>query len=109
MYAVVVLAFGRMDTFEVTPPATLDATAIVALVERAAVEAGLLVSRSTLRTYPGSTHWHLKQPGAKGMLELTYWPQTGRLWFAVHANRRADWIAPAIEQLTARIVQDLAS
>ena len=29
------------------------------------------------------------------------------LWFAVHANRRAGWITPAIQGLTVRILQDL--
>jgi hypothetical protein len=76
-----------------------------ALIERAVADAGLLASRLELRGYPGATHWHIKRPGAKGTLELTYWPGQGRLWFAVHANRRAEWIATAIGELTARMMQ----
>jgi hypothetical protein len=59
--------------------------------------------RPELRSYPGATHWHIRWPGARGTLELTYWPRAGRLWFAVHANRRAEWIAPAIDDLMARM------
>ena len=74
-----------------------------ALIERSVSDAGLLAERLELRSYPGATHWHIRRPGAKGTLELTYWPRARRLWFAVHANRRADWIAPAIDDLSARI------
>jgi hypothetical protein len=96
-----------MEVFEITPPTNQDSAALSALIEHAASEAGLIVGLyTTLRAYPGSTHWHFKQPGARGVLELTYWPRQGRLWFAVHANRRAAWIAPAIERLRARIEQD---
>lgn len=95
-----------MDVFEITPPAEHSPAALAALVKRAAAACGLSISQvTTLRTYPGSTHWHLNRPGAWGTLELTSWPQAGRLWFSVHANRRADWVAPAIEALTARIMQ----
>ena len=92
-----------MESFEINPPSGHESAALIALVERAAVEAGLSISRATLRTYPGSTHWHLKRPGEMGTLELTYWPRAGRLWFAVHANRQAGWIALAIARLTERI------
>jgi hypothetical protein len=94
-----------MEVFEITLPASRDPAALIGLIERAAGEAGLIAERRTLRSYLGSTHWHLRHPGAKGTLELTYWPQRGRLWFAVHANRRAEWIAPAIERVRARIEQ----
>jgi len=100
---------NSMDRFDVPLSAPPGSAALIALVERAAFEAGLLISRGELRSYPGSTHWHLKRPGAKGTLELTYWPDAGRLWFAVHANRRAVWIEPAIRALTAQIVQGLVS
>jgi hypothetical protein len=93
-----------MDSIEIAAPATQNPTALIAQIERAASAEGLdSGERMTLRMFPGSTHWHLRQPGLKGVLELTYWPSQGRLWFAVHANRQADWIDPAIERLRARI------
>ena len=68
-------------------------------------DAGLLTKQLALRSYPSATHWHIRQPGAQGTLELTYWPMRSRLWFAIHANRRAEWLAPAIDDLTARMIQ----
>ena len=92
-----------MQTIEVPAPLGYDPATLLALIERSVSDAGLLAERLELRSYPGATHWHIRRPGAKGTLELTYWPRTGRLWFAVHANRRAEWIALAIEELRARI------
>jgi hypothetical protein len=95
-----------MDTITIMIPANHDPAVLIARIERAAAAEGLDVGeRMTLRTFPGSIHWHLRRPGGKGVLELTYWPSQGRLWFAVHANRRANWIAPAIERLRARLEQ----
>jgi hypothetical protein len=92
-----------MQTIEVLAPLDYDPAMLPALIERSVSDAGLLAERLELRSYPGAIHWHIRRPGAKGTLELTYWPRARRLWFAVHANRRADWIAPAIDDLSARI------
>jgi hypothetical protein len=94
-----------MDTIEIALHAGHDPTTLPTLVERAIAEAGLLATRLELRSYPGAIHWHIRRPSAKGTLELTYWPSAERLWFAIHANRRAEWIAPAIEDLMARMMQ----
>jgi hypothetical protein len=94
-----------MDTIEIALHAGHDPTTLPALIERVIAEAGLLADRRVLRSHPGATHWHIRRPCAKGTLELTYWPSAERLWFAVHANRRAEWIAPAIEDLMARMMQ----
>src|SRR5262245_329279 len=94
-----------MQTFEVPLSPDADQASISARIERLVADSGLLSSRLELRGYPGATHWHIKRHDAKGTLELTYWPRRGRLWFAIHANRRADWIAAAIDDLTARIMR----
>src|SRR5262245_16202492 len=94
-----------METIRIPIPENHNPAALPALIERAVSDAGLLAERLELRSYPGATHWHIRRPGAKGTLELTYWPREGRLWFAIHANRRAEWIAPAIGDLRARIMQ----
>ena len=92
-----------METINIPIPANHSPATLPALIERSVSDAGLLATRLELRSYPGATHWHIRRPGAKGTLELTYWPSVGRLWFAVHANRRAAWIAPAIDDLMARM------
>ncbi|HEU5100036.1 MAG TPA: hypothetical protein VFU22_13500 [Roseiflexaceae bacterium] len=93
-----------METITVPLSTSHDPAMLPGLIERAMAEAGLVSSRLELRGYAGATHWHIRRPGAKGTLELTYWPSRGRLWFAIHANRRADWMPSAIDQLTARMM-----
>jgi hypothetical protein len=94
-----------MQIVEVSTPRGRAPAALPALVERAVAEVGLASRRLELCGYPGATHWHIRRPGAKGTLELTYCPSQGRLWFAIHANRRADWITSALDELTARMMQ----
>ena len=95
-----------MHTVQIALPASHDPAALIARIERAAAAEGLDPGeRKTLRAFPGSIHWHLRRPGTAGVLELTYWPGQGRLWFDVHDNRRAEWIAPALEQLRAGFEQ----
>jgi hypothetical protein len=94
-----------METIDISLSSNHSRIAMLALIEHAITDAGLLADRLELRSYPGSTHWHIRRPGAKGTLELTYWPRAERLWFAIHANRRAEWIAPAINDLMARMMQ----
>jgi hypothetical protein len=97
-----------METIEISLPANYDSAVLMAQIERAVAEEGLDIGeRMTLRTFPGSIHWHLRRPSAKGVLELTYWPGRRRLWFAVHSNRQAEWVAPAIERLRACLEQTI--
>jgi len=97
-----------METLDIPLPANHSCIATPALIEQAITEAGLLAQRLELRGYPDATHWHIRWPGAKGTLELTYWPMRSRLWFAIHANRRAEWIALALDDLMARMLQVLS-
>ncbi|MEP7189028.1 MAG: hypothetical protein ABI901_07565 [Roseiflexaceae bacterium] len=95
----------RMQTLDIPLPSDHSQLALPALIERTIAEAGLLAERHALRSYPGATHWHIRRLGTNGTLELTYWPTQSRLWFAIHANRRAEWIAPVRDDLMARIMQ----
>jgi hypothetical protein len=89
-----------MDIIEIAIPTNHEPTILIEQIEHYAELEGLDVGkRMTLRTFPGSIHWHLRRPSIKGVLELTYWPGRRRLWFAVHSNRQAKWIAPTIERL----------
>ena len=75
-------------------------TRAIARIERVMRLHGLrMVSRGTLKTYPGCTHWHYKNDDEKGTLELTLWSETNRLWFKVQSGRRAAWIDDMIRRL----------
>ena len=72
-----------------------------ALVIQAARDLDLNITlTSTLASYPGSSHWHFKMPGQKGVLELTWSPNRQRLWFKIAQNRNAEWIEPAIIEIS---------
>ena len=68
-----------------------------AKVDHIASELNLVVTlRGTLKSYPGSIHWHLKQGKAKGVLEITLWQD--RAWLSVQEGRKGDWIEDAIKK-----------
>ncbi len=88
-----------------TVPLAVRSPLTRARVARAVAHCGLQIKTvGTLATYRGCAHWHIGKPGATGTLELTYWPQTGEAWFAIHANRHADWIETTLPALT-RLLQ----
>src|SRR6266545_2204477 len=55
----------NMETIDIPIPANHSQIAIPALIERAVSDAGLLADRLELHSYPGATHWHIRQPGAR--------------------------------------------
>ena len=79
----------------------IDASAIE-LIDAAIARHGLITTmKGTLKSYPGSTHWHCKLGREKGTLEITLWPAKQRAWFKIQAGRRAPWIdeiVPKIKQ-----------
>jgi hypothetical protein len=89
-----------LDVVDLPLPARAAPAAVERALEAACPAHGLrLVRQGTLKTYPGSTHWHFKLGQARGTLEITYWPQQRRAWFKVAAGRRAAWIESAIARL----------
>ncbi|MCY0869856.1 MAG: hypothetical protein OWT27_04610 [Firmicutes bacterium] len=75
-----------------------------------ASELSLVVSQtSTLATYPGSTHWHLRAKAPTGVVEVTHCPRSGRIWVACHENRRASWTAPATLALARLLAAELGT
>jgi hypothetical protein len=100
-----------MTTKEIAIADTATDGAIVKAVEAAATSLGLRIAlRISTRTYPGSIHWHFKKLGEpRGMLELTYWPETKRLWAKVHRGRRAKWIAGSLAELAGEIAGRVAA
>jgi hypothetical protein len=90
-----------MREFDLHPPTNGDPAAAV---DRACAEAGLLVTmRGPLAAYPGCIHWHVKKGRLPGTLEITWWPQSGRLWIKVANNRDGPWIDAAVGELRRRI------
>jgi hypothetical protein len=63
---------------------------------------GLVVqSERELAGRAGSRHWHLRQPGRRGTIELNEWQR--RVWVKVHPLRDGGWaIALANELATKR-------
>lgn len=94
----------RQIVIPVRPSATDDAVqrAVVAVCN----ELGLTVaSRTTLATYPGSVHWHVRQPPQPGTMEITWWVSEHRLWLSVHANRGGEWVEEAMARVKERVSQ----
>ena len=90
-------------------PAGITDQAVVAAIEMTCRETGLtLALKSDLASNPGSTHWHYKKGPAAGTLEITYWPQEGRAWFAVQARRGAAWIGAKVPNLKSAIEAGLS-
>lgn len=82
-----------MREVEVSWPEGIETERMAQCVEKCAQEQGLVMTlRGVLRSYPGSIHWHWKRGKERGVLEITLWPQTRRLWFSVQARRTAAWI-----------------
>lgn len=92
------------------PPLTAaDRDRVVAAVLAVADHEGLLLTLTTTHSsYPDSIHWHFKpERKIRGVLDLTYWPDEGRLWLSVRAQD-ADWIGPAAESLASSLAEALA-
>jgi hypothetical protein len=89
---------------EVQNPAECD---VGAAVEATVSAMGLNITMDgTLKSFPGSRHWHLQKPRRTGTLELTWWPSTHRLWVSYHENRVGDgWV----KALAAELAQAIAS
>jgi hypothetical protein len=69
--------------------------------------------KTTLRSYPGSIHWHYKkrekESMLKGSLEITFWKPEGKIWLSVHSGREDAWIDEIIYPLKEAIESSLKS
>ncbi len=69
-------------------------------VESVAQELDLTItSRSTLKSFPGSIHWHMKQGKTRGVLEVTL--HKDQAWISVQDGRKGEWIEDAIKKMLA--------
>jgi hypothetical protein len=93
-----------MQEFEFRIPPSVRWSGLDALVESTCIAEGLEVSmKGRLASFPGSVHWHFKRPGERGVLEITSYPRTRRLWASIQAGRRADWIEPCLTKIKTEI------
>lgn len=93
-----------MEEIEVAASPIGKEEQLTLLIEGAADHYGLQICmKGTLRTYPGSKHWHLQKPGKRGTLEVTLWPEGNRVWFSVQSERRATWIDEILSDMQAWI------
>jgi hypothetical protein len=89
-----------MIEIEIAVPQGCNLNGAASLIERACLGCGLRVStRATLRSYPGSIHWHVKRGIQPGTLELTLWEAKRRVWASVQDGRRAVWIDEALPRV----------
>ena len=91
-----------------------DNSVVAAVVQGVCKSEGLeLQLRTSLKKYPGCTHWHFKRPNVHGILELTWWPgkigqRVPRLWLSIHGNRKAAWISELMPRMKAMIEKQLS-
>jgi hypothetical protein len=86
------------------PLTPLSDRQIERVIDQAIYDSGLSVTmRASLRSYPGSVHWHVKRGSESGTLEITFWPLEHRAWFRVQDGRKAEWIEEGLETLIAAL------
>lgn len=84
---------------------SIDPENIAERFEQVCADLGLmLLSRGTLRKYPGCVHWHFKKVGSTGTLEATLW--RGNLWLHVRSNRQGDWTSEAVGSILERMASE---
>jgi hypothetical protein len=99
-----------MKEFEFNILKACDLSGAEEMIERAAAELGLTIGmKGSLASYPGCVHWHFKNRGHKGTLEITLWPKNRRIWAQVQDGRKAEWIDEELPRLRGLIERELRS
>lgn len=97
-----------MTLIDFAVPQSCNLSGAAALIEKACRGCGLRVSaRSTLSSYPGCVHWHVKRGMQPGTLEVTLWEAKRRIWASVQDGRRAAWIDEALPQVKDAVETEL--
>ncbi len=87
-----------MISFEIDIPDMSSVRAVEAWLQERVQSAGLhLRGPITLKTIPGSLHWHLSAGQGSGTLEVTIDRVRKVVTVSVHANRRGTWAGAAVE------------
>ena len=99
-----------MLSLEVKLPSGSRPAYVRGLVEKTCRTKGLKVSvKTSLVSYPGSTHWHFKRGVERGTVEVTYWMDGGRLWISVHDNRTGAWTTDLAKELKSALESRLGA
>lgn len=98
-----------MTRVEIRVPRDVTSARVRAVVAAACSDIGGTIGRRmALKTYPGSVHWHVRESGKPGTLEVTWWPKEHRLWLSVQAGRRAAWTGRALPRLRQHLERIMA-
>ena len=103
-----------MIEYEIEVSKRQDDSAVEAVVQDVCRAKGLEIqTKTSLKKYPGCTHWHFRRPNARGILELTWWPgetkrRAPRMWLSIHGNRKAEWMSEQIPRVKALIEKQLS-
>jgi len=97
-----------MRNIEIKLPPAANPSKAEKAIDAALAAIGLEVAlRGTLRKFPGCIHWHAKNPGQSGTLELTLWPQQRRAWITVQSGRDAAWISARLPEVRKALQRQL--
>ena len=97
-----------MQVVEFKVPARCDLRKAERCIEAVCARHGLHAAmKASLAAFPGSIHWHYKNPKEKGTLELTLFPRDRRIWAQVHTGRAAPWIEAVLPKVRRDIERDL--
>jgi hypothetical protein len=96
----------RQIEFDVPPGCSLAKAE--SWIESVCAANGLdMAMKASLAGYPGSIHWHYRQPRQKGTLELTLLRANRRIWAQIHTTRDAPGIAASLPRIRKEIEQKL--
>ena len=99
-----------MQNIEIELPPRANLSKMEKTIDATLAGVGLQVPlRGTLKKFPGCTHWHAKNPGRSGTLELTLWPQQRRAWITIQSGRAAEWITEKLPEIQDALSRHLAA
>ena len=99
-----------MQNIEIELPRGANLSKVEKTIDATLAGVGLQVPlRGTLKKFPGCTHWHAKNPGRSGTLELTLWPQQRRAWITIQSGRAAEWITEKLLEIQNALDRHLAA
>ena len=98
----------QLLTVRVKLPPHADLARVKGLVESTCRSRGLSGHvKTSLKSYPGSVHWHFKKGDERGVIEVTFWEGQRRLWINVHSNRTGPWTTDEVRGLKADLEKRL--
>ena len=98
-----------MQNIEIPLPPAAPSDDTVRVIEAALTKLDLEITlRGTLKKFPGCMHWHARSAGRSGTVEVTFWPQSCRVWLTVQSGRTANWITARLPEVQSVLARHLA-